>query len=74
MCETLVIYIHNNPVKHGFTKSPEEWTHSSYNKIINNNSKIICLENIIRIFNDTSNFKFIHKNRLGLFTEEDLED
>ena len=29
----LVLYIHNNPVKHGFVKDPYEWPHSSIHQI-----------------------------------------
>jgi len=33
----LVLYIHNNPVKHGFVKNVYEWPYSSYHFITDNN-------------------------------------
>jgi putative transposase len=38
----LINYIHQNPVHHGFCKSPTDWDYSSYNTIIsvNKNSKL----------------------------------
>ncbi len=30
----IILYIHRNPVNHGFTSCPSKWTHSSFNKIV----------------------------------------
>ncbi len=31
-----MVYIYNNPVKHGFCDAPDKWRFSSFNSIISN--------------------------------------
>jgi putative transposase len=59
-----IVYIHNNPVKHGFVKSSKEWNFSSYNHIVNKtNPSWLVAEETIGYFNDKSNFIFCHQNK-----------
>ena len=62
-----IIYIHNNPVLHGFVKNNTDWLHSSYNIIIENN-KIQWLKSdeVIGLFDNVSNFIFCHNKVLDL--------
>ncbi|GAB4285443.1 MAG: hypothetical protein Kow0068_10790 [Marinilabiliales bacterium] len=62
-----IIYVHNNPVIHGFVKKPSDWNYSSYNKIINN-YKISWLKNdeVIRLFDNDKNFINCHINILNM--------
>jgi hypothetical protein len=44
---SLIHYIHLNPVKHGFTEYPEQWVHSSYNQILNNDNGIVSTQSVL---------------------------
>lgn len=57
---TLVVYIHNNPVYHGFFQRPDEWVFSSYNEIINNENHFVDSNTVIKWFSDFENFVFCH--------------
>jgi REP element-mobilizing transposase RayT len=57
----LILYIHNNPVKHGFTSTAGEYTWSSYNEIISSKPTNISRDKTIGLFNDRSNFIFCHR-------------
>lgn len=56
----LIIYIHQNPVKHGFVYYPSDWNYSSYNVILLKKSTFICTEKVIELFDDVDNFKVCH--------------
>jgi uncharacterized phage-associated protein len=61
----LVYYIHSNPVESNFAETIQEWQFSSYSAITSDgqNSIIpICIEEIIRVFNDIENFVFMHEH------------
>jgi len=59
-----IIYIHNNPVIHGFVAKTADWPYSSYKKIIGkNNPEWLKSNEVLDLFNDLSNFIFCH-NRI----------
>ena len=57
-----VVYIHNNPVKHGFCTSPENWKFSSYKSIIAKGVTKIERDEVISWFENRENFIFYHKS------------
>lgn len=57
-----VVYIHNNPVKHGFCTSPEDWKFSSYKSIISEGITKIERDEVISWFENRKNFIFYHKS------------
>lgn len=57
----LIIYIQNNPVKHGFVKHTEEYQWTSYHTIISKEPTILKRQEIITYFNDLENLKYLHK-------------
>jgi putative transposase len=58
--QTLVPYIHLNPVESGFCKDPSKWYYSSYKSILLQDTSFIRALEVITWFNDLENFKFIH--------------
>ena len=60
----LVLYIHNNPVHHGFCKHPEEYPWSSYLSCITVKPTKLCREAVIGWFDDLENFKHCHDNKV----------
>jgi REP element-mobilizing transposase RayT len=56
----LIVYINNNPIKHGFENHPGNYSWSSYNEVINDSYKLCDREIIKLIFEDDENFKHLH--------------
>ncbi len=58
----LIAYIHNNPVHHGFTQTPNEWPFSSWHAYLSNKMTRIKKEEGIQWFGDLNNFKAAHRD------------
>lgn len=56
----LIAYIHNNPVHHGFTEKPEEWSHSSFYAYLQSKSTRIQREKAMHWFGSRNKFLSIH--------------
>ena len=61
--KNLILYIHLNPVHHGFTKNILDWKFSSYHSIISKDSDWLSKEYIIELLGGIGNFKYIHESR-----------
>lgn len=68
----LILYIHNNHVKHGFTTTPCDYTWSSYNEIISSMPTKHPRDKIFGLFNDRANFIFCHRNIQEPISIDDL--
>ncbi len=64
----LIVYIHNNPVKHGFTEHAMDYPWSSYLTVVSTKNTKLKREDILDYFNDIENFKYMH--RPGLIDDE----
>ncbi len=60
---TLVFYIHNNPVKHGFCKRLQDYPWSSYATIISFTPTKLEREKVIGWFEGTNNFIAFHEGK-----------
>jgi REP element-mobilizing transposase RayT len=66
----LVLYIHNNPVKHGFVRRMQDWPHSSYHQYIGtptlaglgNLSGLVNTNVVIDWFGSPEQFKKAHES------------
>ena len=65
----LILYIHNNPVKHGFCSHPVEYGWTSYNTFINKQSTKVNRDTVLKWFDNYSQFKSLHNN-----TDDDFFD
>jgi putative transposase len=59
----LVYYIHNNPVKHGFTNNMFDYPWSSYLTIVTCKPTRICRKELIGWFDSFGNFKEFHETK-----------
>ena len=57
----LQYYIHHNARKHGLVSDFEEYKHHSYFEILDNNSSLIDIQEIISRFGSIENFELFHK-------------
>ena len=55
----VVLYIHNNPVRHGFCSHPAEYTWSSYLSFVSEAPTILCREAVLGWFGNEANFKYL---------------
>jgi hypothetical protein len=59
----LVLYIHLNPVKHGFTDDYSGYKHSSFQPIMSGESTELKRGELFRLFDDRDNFLYCHDHR-----------
>ena len=57
----LIIYIHNNPVKHDICDSTVEYQWTSYSSIISNKSTKLSSDFVIDLFDSINNYKSLHE-------------
>lgn len=57
----LIAYIHNNPVHHGFVKSPNDWPYSSWQAYLFDKRTKINREKGLRWFDGKETFKMVHQ-------------
>jgi REP element-mobilizing transposase RayT len=59
---TIILYVHNNPVNHGFCKEPEQYSWSSYQNYISLDPERSEKNEVIKWFDNLGNFIQQHKN------------
>ena len=59
--QNLIAYIHNNPVNHKICEHPLEYPWSSYLTCISDKPTKLKRNEVIQMFNDVENFKYIHQ-------------
>ncbi len=59
----LILYIHLNPVKHGFTNEYSGYKHSSFQTIMSDEPTDLKRQELIQFFEDKENFLYCHDLR-----------
>ena len=67
----VIIYIHNNPVHHGFCTHPVEYPWSSYLTCISLKPTKLNRDRVIGWFDDQANFIYMHNQKVELDQIED---
>jgi len=66
-----IVYIHNNPLKHGLCYSSEKWKYSSYNAIISDRPTEIKRDEVLEWFESKDNFiKYNNSKADDIFAEK----
>ena len=60
----VVIYIHNNPVHHGYCDHVKDYKWSSYRTFLSTSPSKLKREEVIRWFDDVENFKYMHSRKM----------
>jgi len=68
----VLLYIHNNPVHHGFCRHPSEYAWSSYLSCLSVKPTNLQRETVIGWFDSPGNFKTCHEQKVGIRGIEDL--
>jgi REP element-mobilizing transposase RayT len=61
--KSLIVYVHTNPVHHGFTNNYESYKHSSYKAMISSGPTSLLRDFVIGLFEDKKNFTYVHKTK-----------
>ena len=69
--KNVIVYIHYNPVHHGFCKHPMEYPWSSYLSCISVKPCIIKQENVMKWFDNEEDFRMTHYSSLEIKWLED---
>ncbi len=59
----LIVYIHNNPVHHGFVNKPDEWPHSSWHAYFLDKDTKVKRSEGLKWFGNMENFIAVHQER-----------
>jgi REP element-mobilizing transposase RayT len=59
--QNLVVYIHNNPVHHTICDHPLQYPWSSYLSCLSDKPTKIKRKEVIELFDDLENFKYVHQ-------------
>ena len=62
----VILYIHNNPVHHGFCDHPMEYPWSSYLSCISIKPTKLHRDSVIGWFDDEANFKYMHDQKIDI--------
>jgi putative transposase len=65
-----ILYIHNNPVRHGFCERPVEYPWSSYITCITSKPTKLKREDVIDLFVDSVQFKEMHETKIDFASFE----
>ncbi len=69
--KTLVLYVHNNPIHHGFTDSAVDYPWSSYLTYISVKTTKLSKKETMGWFDDVANFKLMHKQHINFMKLEE---
>ena len=64
--KNVLLYIHNNPVHHGFCEHPGNYPWSSYQTSISTKPTRLERSQVIEWFDDLDNFKAVHHNSVDV--------
>ena len=70
--QNLIVYIHNNPVHHNICDHPLEYAWSSYISCLSNKPTKLKRKEVIDIFDNLENLKYVHQLKNYNSTEEFL--
>jgi len=68
--KNLVLYIHNNPVHHEFTKYVEEYSWSSFQSVVSSKKTKLQRNEVLKWFDGSKNFIETHQQKVDLISIE----
>jgi len=72
--KSLLVYIHKNPVHHGFVNHPIEWGWSSYLACLSEKETKLHRDLVLEWFGGRDNMKFVHEQTIYRFLLEEIDD
>ena len=57
---SLIVYIHQNPERHGFVDDFQDWPYSSFHELLGGDSKLLNCDAVMKLFGGKESFLQIH--------------
>lgn len=70
----LILYIHNNPVHHGFVENIADWPYSSYHSYLSSDKSLLYQNALTDLFVSAENFIYMHTRESLLCGDITLEE
>lgn len=67
---SMIIYIHQNPLRHGFVDSITDYPFSSYQHYLNEDESFLNKEKTLSLFGGIENFKVAHQQQMNTDIEK----
>lgn len=61
--QNVIAYIHNNPIHHNICNHPIQYPWSSYMSCVSEKPTKLKRDEVIKLFNDLENFKYVHQEK-----------
>lgn len=61
-----LIYVHQNPIKHGFVEKLSDYRYTSYNSILSDKETLLKRKKVLTLFENQSDFSESHKELVSL--------
>ena len=65
-----IVYIHRNPIHHGFCKNYHHWGYCSYFELMDGKNNIIEIEKLFKTFGGKNEFREMHMRSLDKFFQQ----
>lgn len=68
--KNLIIYVNTNPIKHKVSLNFENYLYSSYSECLLRKSQIVNVNEVLELFDDIENFKFVHQYKKVILSQK----
>ena len=64
-----IVYTHRNPIHHGFCSRYSDWSYTSYCEITAQNSELVEVDKLLKVFGGKDLFVKVHQQNLDKFNQ-----
>ena len=65
----VIVYTHRNPIHHGFCSRYSDWSYTSYCEITAQNSEVVEVNKLLKVFGGKDLFGEVHQQNLDKFNQ-----
>jgi len=64
-----IVYVHRNPIHHGFCTRYTDWSYTSYCEITSLKSEMVEVDKLVKVFETKESFVKVHRQNLDKFNQ-----
>jgi len=64
-----IVYVHRNPIHHGFCTRYTDWSYTSYCEITSLKSEMVEVDKLLKVFENKESFVEVHRQNLDKFNQ-----
>ena len=64
-----IVYVHRNPIHHGFCTRYTDWSYTSYCEITSLKSEMVEVDKLVKVFETKESFVEVHRQNLDKFNQ-----